>query len=214
MFLFIIKTGVLNVWRQKVRYGGAALCIFLFTVALLTAAELSGAVNFRLEETGAAISEIEYETTVTGSGSWEALQSGDVIQNISNPLLIAGVCIRLLLVFLWLGAFILVFAILYMILTERMQELHLCRLLGFSKAAVFKLLLVESVVLSGVSGSISYAAGRMILYALRPQILDFLVVPAGSIINAGGTLAQYLLVYLAAEVGASVWFMIKTADEI
>lgn len=214
MFLFIVKTGIKNVWKQKIRFGGAGLCIFLFTITLFAATELSAAVHMKLEETEAQISEMEYEVSVEGSGSWEAQQSGDIIRNISNPLLIAEVCIHLLLVFLWLGAFILVFAIMYMILTERIRELQLYRLLGFPKSGILKLLLAEDVVLACVMGAVSYFAGCVIMSFCGSYVWEFFGVGMADSGNMGGMLPQYLLVYLAAMAGASVWFMQRMAKEI
>lgn len=209
MYIFIFKTGIRNVWRQKLRFGGVGICIFLFTIALLNVSELSLAIENKIDETENVIAEIDYESTVHGSGEWRAEQSGDVIKNMSNPLLIAKVCIQLLSLFLWMAAFVLTFSIFYMILLERISELSLYHLLGLTLKGVSLLLYVEVFVVAVVFSAVSYGVGQVLLKIDREIIWGTFGLQYPYNFSIHHYLNQYFLVYLTAMSCAIIFFIIK-----
>jgi putative ABC transport system permease protein len=103
---------------------------------------------------------------------------------------------------LWIANTLMISAIFSTIVSERQRELGILRAIGANRGAVFKLIILESVVLTSIGGIIGIVAGSIIFAIFKshivssftvlkfpyiwPSALEMLAISAGSILAALG----------------------------
>lgn len=204
-----------NVWRQKSRSWGIGVVTGVCALVLLCLSFCVLVTAKQVETAGNQISSIEQGEKLEGTSDWEAQQAGDLQENIAAPLSVALTGMKLLLVFLWLGALVAVSAITTVILPERYREFGMYRMLGYRSGKLSKLLFLESSIL-GLSGSVLGGVVGLIAVLLGGEWLGSLVGLSGVSYTVSEVLRLAGIAVLAsALVGpvSSVLFARRTAHK-
>lgn len=107
----------------------------------------------------------------------KAMASDEVISTVRKQLtgLLKGILIISAL--LWILSLLMMGFVFYLIVNERQRELGLLRSMGAKKSHVFRLIITEAVIISGLGGIAGLISGSALLITFKDAILQHLKLP-------------------------------------
>lgn len=107
----------------------------------------------------------------------KAIASDEVISTVRKQLMGLLKGILIISALLWILALLMMGFVFYMIVNERQRELGLLRSMGARKMHVFRLIITEAVIISGLGGIAGLIGGSALLVTFKDAILQHLKLP-------------------------------------
>ena len=107
----------------------------------------------------------------------KAMASDEVISTVRKQLMGLLKGILVISALLWILSLLMMGFVFYMIVNERQRELGLLRSMGAKKNHVFRLIITEAVIISGLGGIAGLLSGSALLMTFKDAILQHLKLP-------------------------------------